>query len=66
MKADDKEPSILLLPTELLIEIFEYVPYRWDISQVCRTFYEVLCTVDRNFHKLVVNDEKTVCDCSTN
>lgn len=54
--------TILQLPTELLIKLFEYIPERWSIALVCRQFYEVLCKVDKKSYKLVVRDEKMVRD----
>lgn len=44
------------LPAELVIKIFEYLPDRWNVSLVCRGFYEFSCIIERNFYKLAIND----------
>lgn len=51
---------IFKLPNELLIQIFKYVPERWNLSLVCKHFYEVVCTIEKNSQKILLNDEKFV------
>ncbi|CRK91005.1 CLUMA_CG004693, isoform A [Clunio marinus] len=53
------------LPIEILMNIFSYVPDKWNLSQVCRYFYEIICKVERKSHKLNISDEKMLLDKAT-
>lgn len=53
-------PLIFKFPNELVIHIFKYVPERCSLSLVCKHFYEVVCTIEKNSQKILLNDEKFV------
>lgn len=56
------EPKILQLPTEVLLEIFGYLPERWDVSLACQSFYEVVCKLEMNSLCLSVKDDNVCID----
>jgi hypothetical protein len=60
MNSDCEVPKILLLPTEVLIEIFSYVQHRDNIRLICHRFYEVLCLMESYGGKIVIQDERIV------
>lgn len=60
MSFNSVDPLILQLPKELLMEILEYVPRRWNVALVCIQFYEVICMLERNLFKLNVKNENIV------
>lgn len=60
MELNNDDLTILQLPNELLMKVFEYVPCLWNVSMVCRQFYEVLCKVEMNAYKLTVKHENIV------
>ena len=49
--------NIVQLPVEVLMEIFNYVPERCDISLVCQKFYETVCKLELNSKWLSVKDD---------
>ncbi|XP_070494693.1 uncharacterized protein [Chironomus tepperi] len=53
-------PSILQLPSELLIEIFSYITDHRYITFVCHRFYQIICLMQRNFCILSIKDENTL------
>lgn len=58
---DVQDSSIIFkFPNELVIHIFQYIPERWSLSLVCKHFYEVVCTIEKNSQKILLNDEKFV------
>jgi F-box-like len=57
---DSCENSIEKLPTELLINIFKYIPDRWSISLVSRLFYEVVCKIEQNIYEISIQDKNLV------
>lgn len=44
------------LPTEVLLEIFNYVPNRWNLTLVCWDFYEIVCEVERERFSMNLTD----------
>lgn len=48
----ENEKGLLQLPDEVLIEILSFVPNRFEVAQVCKTFYELICIIDKNRYKL--------------
>ena len=60
MSPQKEYPSILQLPVEILIEIFNYITDHRYIPFVCHRFYQVICLMERNFCILSIKDESTV------
>lgn len=54
------------LPTELLIEIFRYVPNRWNLSLVCWNFYEIVCEIEKEKFILKLIDVSCTISCNSN
>lgn len=40
--------NILQLPNEILIIILSFIDDRFEVAQVCKIFYEVVCIIDKN------------------
>lgn len=60
MNSDCEVPKILLLPAEVLIEIFSYIQHRDDVRLVCHRFNEVICLMENEGAKVVIHDERMV------
>lgn len=43
-----KNSMIQKLPFDTVKKILSYVPDRWNASQVCAVFYEVVAEIERN------------------
>lgn len=56
----DSETNILQLPTEVMIEIFEYIQYRDNVRLVCHRFYEIICLMENIGEKITIHDERMV------
>lgn len=48
--------DLMMLPDEVLLEILSFVPDRFEVSQVCKKFYELICVIDRNRYKLCIGN----------
>lgn len=48
------------LPTELLMNIFEYIPNRCNLSLVCLKFYEIICKIEQNIYQISIKDQDPV------
>lgn len=46
------EKHLLELPYEILLQIISFVPKRFELSQVCKKFYELVCAIDKNRYKM--------------
>lgn len=44
------------LPSEVLRNIFKFVPNRWNLALVCWDFYEVVCEVERELFVMKLTD----------
>lgn len=42
------------LPLEVLENIISYVPQRFDLSQVSKSFYELICEIESSKKVLVI------------
>lgn len=40
--------ELLQLPDEILLQILIFVPNRFEVSQVCKKFYEIVCAIEKN------------------
>lgn len=61
MDPENELPKVLLLPAEVLIEIFSYIQHRDDIRLACHRFYEIVCLMESESGKIAVPDENMVC-----
>lgn len=46
--------DLLQLPDEVLRYVLSFIPYRFEVSQVCKKFYELVCDMDKNKYMLKV------------
>lgn len=44
--------DLLQLPDEVLRYVLSFIPYRFEVSQVCKKFYELVCDMDKNKYML--------------
>ncbi len=59
------EPSILILPIEMLKKVLMYVDdySRVNASLVCHTFYELICELDRDKNPLSLRYSEVIAAC---
>lgn len=46
--------NLIDLPDKVLAEILSFLPNRFDLAQVCKKFYDVICESDKGRYKLKV------------
>lgn len=48
------------LPDVVLLSIFKQISYRWNISPVCKKFYQLICDIENDMHTAVIDVSLTV------
>lgn len=60
MNFSDIYGDFQVLPTEILIKIFQHVPNRWNLSLVNWTFYDLMCRIEAYKYRLKLIDVSVV------
>lgn len=56
--AMDQVSSILNLPNDVLMDIFDYVPNKKLLSLTCKHFYKIICKLEANRLPIAISDDK--------